>query len=102
MINAKNRTVAAPPTPNHRNYFFEAYTSRHTELGLPPTTIFEILWGNYGCREPALLGDGSEPGSIGLKQAAIQDPGGSDLRHCPYCYMRLSPKPAVKLVNWWL
>jgi hypothetical protein len=25
--------------------------------------------------------------------------GGSDLRQAPYCYMRLSPKPAVKLDN---
>jgi hypothetical protein len=51
--------------------------------------------------KPLLLADRSD--CIDRTQAAIQDPGGSDLRQAPYCYyMRLSRKPAVKLDNWWL
>jgi hypothetical protein len=49
---------------------------------------------------PLLLAGGSD--CIDRTQAATQDPGGSDLRQAPYCYMRLSRKPAVKLDNWWL
>jgi hypothetical protein len=47
----------------------------------------EILWATMDAGNLFLLADRSD--CIDRTQAAIQDPGGSDLRQAPYCYMRL-------------